>query len=67
MVRTYLIENFEKDVLEYHRTLHDAKDHLKELNMNTASILAIHGPYYGEGFHKYRVYYKKGKFVKVSV
>ena len=67
MTRTYIIEKDKKQVLEYHRSLSDAKSHLKEINEPNCSVLAIHGAYYGEGFHKYRVYYKNGKFVKESV
>jgi hypothetical protein len=47
MVRTYIVENENKEVVEYFRSLTDAKSFVVKWFDK--------GSNYGEGFHKYRL------------
>jgi hypothetical protein len=55
MVTTYIVENENKEVVEYFRSLTDAKSFVVKWFDKGYTVLAIKGPDYGEGFHKYRL------------
>ncbi len=61
MIRTYILENKEGSVIEYFMFLNDAKRSLEHRHP-TASILALKGNYFGEGFHHYRMKLVDGRF-----
>ena len=63
-MKTYVVEQ-DNNVVEYFKLLHDAKSFV-QLNHPNAEILAIQGPYFGEGFHDYRLRWDGDKFYKVG-
>lgn len=66
MKRTYQIRtNAGHTVLGYFKTLTDAKGNLK-LYWPNAEILMMRGPYFGEGFHFYKVRIVDGKFKRIA-
>lgn len=64
MKKTYMIQEA-GHVLWYFSTLANAKWSLKEQWPN-AEIVAMVGPYFGEGWHKYKVRLVNGKFKRVK-
>lgn len=62
MVRTYIVE-LNGEVMEYCRRLCDAKAYAASIG---GEVLAIHGQYFGEGFHKYRIRFVNGVARKVA-
>jgi len=66
-VKTYMIlqgqNNNNADVVEYHNTLKDAKEHLLSIkDRKDVFILMLEGFQFGEGFHKYTLELIDGKF-----
>lgn len=67
-MKTYYIENDLGEIFGYSRTLSDSKYHLKKLIQqgypdNTLRIVMMKGQYFGEGFHKYYLYFDSFKNV----
>lgn len=63
MVRTYVIEDTARNVVEYFGTLRDAKRYCVRNFDKPLTILAMHGQSFGEGFHKYRLRLNASKLV----
>lgn len=63
-MKTYLLlkgeNNNNADVIEYHGTLHEAKEHLIDNYINDLNvfILMIDGHRFGEGYHQYVMRWK---------
>lgn len=54
---TYAVETADqKDIVAYFDTLHQAKQYVIKFFDKHYCILCIKGPYYAEGWHKYRLY-----------
>jgi hypothetical protein len=64
MKTTYMIEDSSGNVLWYFKTLANAKWSLQD-QWPQAEIVAMRGPHFGEGWHKYRMKLINGKFKKV--
>lgn len=61
MVNTYLVEYADGDIVEYCKTLRDAKAQLQRY-APTGRIVMMQGQYFGEGFHKYYMVFNNGKY-----
>jgi hypothetical protein len=68
MKTTYFIEHIaSKQLVEYHRTLADAKSLLCHLPEKEYRIVMMKGPRFGEGWHKYQVIYFGNVFLKQAI
>ena len=62
MIRTYIVEMNKTDVMQYFYNLYDAKEYLRSTGYDDRlSIWAIYGPSFGEGYHKYRLFFSGSK------
>lgn len=61
---TYIIEDKNKEIIQYAKTLWYAKDLLKRYG--GYRILMMRGQYFGEGYHQYELIYneEKDKFTR---
>ena len=63
MKTTYIVE-ISHQVLGYFHTLRDAKSYVR---FHGGNVLMMRGQYFGEGFHRYRLYLDGGKWKRVTV
>ena len=64
MKTTYYIEDSRGEILGYFKSLTESKRQLKKLIPNEHRIVQLKGQYFGEGFHKYYMYFDGSIFKK---